>query len=202
MNLEKLKDNYQVPRDVFDIVIKRSKSRSDVAKDIGISYYNGTIGKFINFLIKEYESDISHFCSHGGFKNTKWKVSIIPCPVCNTPFETKIGHPREQKTCSCSCSNTYFRTGTNNPNWKECSSESHSYRSTCFLYHKKKCIICGEKLVVAVHHFDGDRSNGSPENLIPLCMNHHQYYHSKYRYIVEQKIKDYRDNFIKDRVHQ
>ena len=93
-------------------------------------------------------------------------------------------------TCSHSCANTYFRSGINNPNWKE-----NTYRTTCFLYHKKECIICGENKIVEVHHLDENNKNNSPNNLIPLCPTHHQYWHSRYKVEIEQKVIDYITEF-------
>jgi hypothetical protein len=82
------------------------------------------------------------------------------CPVCKIEFTlTHLSPGRKEKTtCSAGCANTYFRSGENNPNWK-----ASYYRTTCFLYHEKKCIICGEINIVHAHHFDGDKTNNSPE---------------------------------------
>lgn len=115
---------------------------------------------------------------HNNIKNIK------ECPVCNLSF---VGN---STTCSYSCANTYFRSGELNGNWKE-----DSYRSTCFLYHKKECVICGECKIVTVHHMNGDHGDNRPENLVPLCPTHHQYFHSMYRNEVEQKINEYIENF-------
>ena len=115
------------------------------------------------------------------------------CPVCSTKFITSKDSPREKITCSHSCANTYFRSGINNPNWSD-----NSYRSTCFHYHKKECVVCGETKIVEVHHFDEDNKNNSPENLIPLCPTHHQYWHSRYRSEIEQIVIDYITNFKKE----
>ena len=112
------------------------------------------------------------------------------CPVCKTKFITSKGSPREKVTCSHSCANTYFRSGINNPNWND-----NSYRSTCFHYHKKECIVCGENKIVEVHHFDENNKNNSPSNLIPLCPTHHQYWHSRYRSEIEQIVIDYITEF-------
>jgi len=113
------------------------------------------------------------------------------CPVCSKP----IKNYKTNKTCSHACANTYFRSGSDNPNWKDHGTSEGTYRSTCFLYHKKECVICGEKNVVAVHHMDGDKHNSSPENLIPLCPTHHAYWHSKYRHIIEEQVKLYIKKF-------
>jgi hypothetical protein len=79
-----------------------------------------------------------------------------------------------------------FRSGEQNPNWKDT-----RYRTTCFAYHKKQCVVCGEDKIVSVHHMNEDRTDNSPENLIPLCPTHHQYFHSRYRNEVEHKIVKY-----------
>lgn len=57
-------------------------------------------------------------------------------------------------------------------------------------------ITGGENKIVDLHHYDKDRENNSPENLIPLCPTHHQYVHSRYKDEVMGIIDDYRDNFI------
>jgi len=75
--------------------------------------------------------------------------------------------------------------------------ESRSkYREVCFVYHGKKCIICGESKIVTVHHYDGNHNNNSPENLIPLCANHHMYIHSQYKDEVEKEVELYYLQFI------
>jgi len=109
--------------------------------------------------------------------------NLKKCPICEKP----IKNFRTSETCSYSCSNTLFRSDKNNGNWKE-----SSYRTTCFSFHKKECIICGENKIVAVHHYDGNHENNKKENLIPLCPTHHCYWHSKYRHLIKEKI----DNFI------
>lgn len=115
------------------------------------------------------------------------------CEVCKkefTPPNTKKG--REQRTCSRSCSNSLFRSGENNPNWKK-----EAYRTTCFHHHGKKCVVCDEEKIVSVHHLNEDHSDNRPENLIPLCPTHHQYFHSRYRYEVEPIIQSYLRGWIK-----
>jgi len=107
--------------------------------------------------------------------------NIIPCVVCGNPVKWK-----RAVTCSRACSNKYFRSGENNGNWK-----ADSYRKICFEHHEKKCVLCGERKIVAVHHYDGDRTNNSPVNLVPLCPTHHQYMHSKYRDEIKDKIEKY-----------
>lgn len=110
-------------------------------------------------------------------------VNMVLCKTCNKPiknFRTSKG------TCSRSCANTHFKSGENNGNWKQ-----DSYRSTCFQYHEKKCVVCNEQNIVAVHHLDEDHDNNDPANLIPLCPTHHQYWHSNFRNLIEPTVMQY-----------
>jgi HNH endonuclease len=110
-------------------------------------------------------------------------INMRRCEICSKPiknFQTSHG------TCSRSCANTRFRSGEDNGNWRQ-----ESYRSTCFRYHKKECVVCKESNIVAVHHMDENRSNNEPSNLIPLCPTHHQYWHSRYRRLIENSVYSY-----------
>lgn len=171
-------------------IIKLSKTKTEAIRKL-YGYYNGrTQKKFLDF-VNENNISIEHL------KNRLSKYEIITkvCPVCGKEFETKVGSKEEKTTCSYSCSNTYFRSGTSNPNWKD-----DSYRSTCFKYHNKKCVICNEDKIVTVHHYDENHNNNEPKNLIPLCPTHHQYVHSRYKDEVMGAIEDYRNDFIKQHV--
>lgn len=110
-------------------------------------------------------------------------VNLKLCLRCDEPIKNyKTGY-----TCSNNCANkTFKRSGENHWNYK-----GDHYRSICFKYHKHVCIICGEDLMVEVHHYDEDNSNNDPKNLIPICSTHHRYYHSKYKYIVLECINEY-----------
>src|ERR1017187_4039744 len=112
--------------------------------------------------------------------------NLKECPVCKKQFGKK------GVTCSYSCANTLFRSGVNNGQYK---TSGGSYRNICFLTHGKKCIICGEDKIVAVHHMNEDHEDHRPENLVPLCPTHHQYIHSRYKSeilpIVENFIRSY-----------
>lgn len=118
-------------------------------------------------------------------------------------YVDKIGYQRREKTtCSRSCSNTSFRSGKNNGNWKDISEyDSRSktfilkYRRICFENHKHECVICGENKILDVHHLDQNKFNNSPENLVPLCPTHHQYWHSRYKQEIEEKIYNYINEF-------
>lgn len=168
-------------------IIKNSKTKSQAIISL-FGYDNGTSRKKFEKLVNEKQINISHLTK----REFIYERIIKKCPVCNNEFETMKNHKREKITCSHSCSNTYFRSGTSNPNWKD-----DTYRTTCFDNHKKECVICGENKIVAVHHYDENRKNNSPENLVPLCPTHHQYVHSRYKDEVIDKINEFRENFIK-----
>ena len=99
-------------------------------------------------------------------------------------FETLEGYKGEKTTCSKSCANTHFRKG-----WQP-DFISH-YTTICWRYHEKRCVVCEEDKIVAVHHYDEDHENNDPANLIPLCPTHHQYMHSRFRVEIEQRVLDY-----------
>lgn len=92
------------------------------------------------------------------------------CPVCQKQ------HTKPGVTCSYSCSNTHFRSGKNHPNWNK-----EGYRNKCFEHYGKKCLVCNEVKIVAVHHINENHLDNRIENLIPLCPTHHQYMHSQYK---------------------
>jgi len=115
--------------------------------------------------------------------NLEWKpiISNIICPVCNKLFKPH----KNQVTCSKACSNTHFRSGVNHPAYN---ADNQNYRTLCFAHHPKKCIICGEDKIVAVHHYDENHENNDIKNLVPLCQTHHQYMHSRYKYLIEEQV--------------
>jgi len=179
-------------KEEFIKIVKTSKNKSDICRAMNMptnGYYMKKVDKmFEEFSLQELKTELKlKSLKRPGKYNTIEKK----CPVCGTVFTTKKNHKREKVTCSHSCSNTYFRSNVNNPNWKE-----SSYRSTCFHYHDKKCVICGEDKIVEVHHFDENNKNNSPENLIPLCPTHHQYWHSSFKEDVYDVVVKYRDSFI------
>lgn len=144
--------------------------------------------------------------SHGIFKKHIDNCKSNPgnqrdCPVCNKSFFYKKSG-KFKKTCSHSCANKYFRSGENHPLKKikiqkimdgkyMPKGNSEKYKWICFQNHKKECVVCGENIVVEVHHLDGNNKNNNPENLIPLCRNHHHYWHSKHKFLIEEIVLDY-----------
>ena len=53
----------------------------------------------------------------------------------------------------------------------------------------RDCELCGWEFTLDIHHVDGDYKNNSPENLIRLCRNHHNYTHLLYK-IVDRFAKE------------
>lgn len=106
------------------------------------------------------------------------------CPVCNKPIKKY----NINKTCSKRCGALYHRIDIDSKTYDTRS----DYRSICFYHHGKKCLLCNEELILEAHHIDGNRTNNTKENLIPLCPTHHQYiHHIIYYYIVKECIDDY-----------
>ena len=194
----------EVTKEQLEEVISKHLAYAPVLKHFGL-YDNGTSRRWIQNQVKKYNIDTSHFNNkkHLSEVHRKYKRIKKECPVCSKIFETMVGHPRGSKvTCSRACANTHFRSGENNPNWKEPDerTKKDKYRALCFARHEKRCIVCGEEKIVAVHHYDENKNNNSPENLIPLCPTHHQYVHSRYADEVMPAVDEYRNNFINEQV--
>lgn len=131
-------------------------------------YFNGSSkGQYIKILNEK----LNEF-------NLEWKVRgrvDKKCPVCNKHFSCTLSD--ETTTCSYSCSNTYFRSGSNNPNWKN--GGGVKYRQTAFNFYGKVCKRCGfdNELALEVHHIDKNRQNNDVTNLEVLCANCHRIEH-------------------------
>jgi len=184
MEIEKLKQ-----------IIEKCKSKSGVCRELNY-HVNGNGIKMVDTLIMRYNLDISHFNNGGG--QVKYELVEKSCPICGKLFTTQIGHKKEKTVCCRGCSNTFFRSGKNHPNYKKYEDIdktkpyfSKKYRKTCFDNHEHKCVVCGEDKILDVHHFDGNKFNNHPKNLIPICPTHHNYIHSKYKNEVIDKVKEY-----------
>lgn len=106
----------------------------------------------------------------------KFHVSCSNCETQFQVFEFEKSFPKKDKYfCSRKCSNS---VGGKAKVASLLDSELH-YTTLAWRYHKKECIVCSEKNVVAVHHYNEKHDDDRPENLVPLCPTHHQYMHSK-----------------------
>jgi len=168
---------------------KNAYSKSQMARNLGILHSNSTVMRQMSKFIIEYNLDTEHFDT--GLNRRKYNIVTKICPVCKKQFETPDGGKSEKQTCGYACSNTHFRSGADNGMHKNGASCGGNYRTICFINHKRECIICGENRIIAVHHYDGNHKNNDPKNLIPLCPTHHQYFHSKHRHLIEEKISEY-----------
>lgn len=107
---------------------------------------------------------------------------LIECPVCGIEFEQ-----RRSRTCSKKCGADYKMLN----GFKLKAVEATKYQTIAFKSHERRCIVCGERKVLEVHHYNGNHDDDSPENLVPMCPTHHRYMHSKYRYQIETKVDFY-----------
>lgn len=193
-----------IEKEEFKKIVETSKSKSEICRKLGLKNGGGSFRK-IHKLFELFNIDLSNFKTIR-VPNIKYKKIIKTCPICNNAFETQKDSKNEKTTCSYSCSNTYFRSGKNNPNYKNIDeidvknpTFSAKYRKICFKNHKHECVICGEYKMLDVHHFDQNKLNNEPNNLIPICATHHNYLHSKkYKNEIIDKVIKYRNNYIKN----
>ncbi len=114
------------------------------------------------------------------------------CEVCKNEFKW-LGRKNTKafekiRFCSRKCANSVG--GKILADKRESDGISH-YRTICKKYHKWKCVVCDEHLILEVHHLNEDHEDNSPNNLVPLCPTHHQYIHSPYRGLIEPIIEKY-----------
>ena len=163
-------------------LVKTNTSKADICRQMGWSC-NGTYCKKIQSVIDRFQLDTSHFRPNKAYLTIKYVEITKVCPVCLTDFITTNG-PKSKVTCSKKCSNTYFRSGQNNGNWKppeqRTKHNSEAYRKL-FALNDLVCKRCGYNefsCSVQIHHIDENRQNHDKTNLIPLCANCHMSYHA------------------------
>ena len=98
------------------------------------------------------------------------------CECCGNAFvfegRVKSKAFTKAKYCSRACANNRQKW------WNE---NATHYRTIAFQSWKQECAICGFDKIVAVHHIGENHDNNDPHNLIPLCPNHHEMVHSKWK---------------------
>ena len=116
----------------------------------------------------------------------------VECVACNKKFSVvereKLFPSKEKYFCSRSCANSIGGTAKalkHHPDY------TAKYTVVAWRHHEKKCVVCGENKIVAVHHLNEVHSDNRPENLVPMCPTHHQYMHSKYKWMVEGVVTEY-----------
>lgn len=124
----------------------------------------------------------------------------VTCEMCPREFSVtgRVKHiEKKQKFyCSRACANSVG--GTSKARKHHPDTEAH-YRTVCRRYHMMRCIICDEENIVSIHHIDGNHDNNEPSNLVPLCPTHHQYCHSRFAYLIHDRIREYRQKFMTSR---
>ena len=118
------------------------------------------------------------------------------CERCEDEFvwtgREKTNSFEKAKYCSRSCSN-HRGSGLD---WAELrNTELTQYKTICFAHHAKKCVVCDERNIIAVHHHNEDHYDNRPENLVPMCPTHHEYMHSSFRCLVEKIVDEYVRNW-------
>lgn len=185
-------------QELLDATIDATR-KTHIYKNLGYKSVSGTTASKIKKLFEENNLDIDELIN-----NNIYDTKI--CPVCSNEFRVSKQYEthRPKTTCSHSCSNTYFRSGINNGSHtkavnteKSINNNSH-YRTICFHYHEKQCIVCGEQNIVAVHHYDENHYNNDPANLVPMCPTHHQYMHSNFKHLIEEQVEQYVLNWKKN----
>lgn len=157
-------------------IVDSSISAADVVRKLGYAVKGLLTSKVLDFLNRN-EIDYTHFRINGSKK--PGYIDKI-CPVCSKEFTT---YERENNTtCSYSCANTYFRSGSNNPNFTGSLTNRISgrrYRDIAYKVYGKICSKCGydNALALEVHHKDRNRENNSIDNLEVLCCNCHAIEH-------------------------
>jgi YHS domain-containing protein len=141
-----------------------------------------TCDKEVNKKPSQVKAYKNLFCSRECAHKHKARTRVIKsCACCGKEVSTTLSEYKKSKKgnvfCNRSCAtvfnNTEYRSGTNNPNWKNVSS---SYRFLVFKTKAKVCERCGYNTIpeiLQVHHKDMDRTNNVLENLEILCPNCH-----------------------------
>lgn len=126
----------------------------------------------------------------------EYKIFTVSCAKCNTLTHVKereLQHPAKDKYfCSRSCANSQ---GGQAKSELYHTDELATYVTVAWRYHERKCLVCGEDKIVAVHHLNENHSDNDPKNLVPLCPTHHQYMHSKHKILIQDKV----DKYVKNR---
>ena len=147
--------------------------------------------KRILFYEKLKQSSQARFNSKLG----EIKDFLVVCSCCSIEFEVKEREKqfpsKAQYFCSRNCANSIGGLAKSK---KYHYDEVATYRTIAWRYHERKCVVCAEENVVAVHHLNEVHSDNKPQNLVPLCPTHHMYMHSRHKELIEQKVTEYVKN--------
>lgn len=116
----------------------------------------------------------------------------VVCAACNDVFEVEerehLFPSKAEYFCSRSCANS---TGGKAKALKYHGDDVAGYVTVAWRHHERKCVVCGEHRVVAVHHLNENHNDNDPKNLVPLCPTHHHYMHSRHKELINQQVLDY-----------
>lgn len=119
----------------------------------------------------------------------KFEVLCFACEVSFIVKERELLFPTKEKYfCSRKCANSIGGKAKAKKYHKD--NDVH-YRTLAWRHHEKRCVVCGEDKIVAVHHYNGNHFDNNPTNLVPLCPTHHQYLHSQYKSEIIHIVDDY-----------
>lgn len=145
---------------------------------------NGQSRKRIRELCEQFGVDISMLSPTR--KNTlrpKYPIVSKVCPVCQTKFTARSGHPREKSCCSYSCANKHFRGTKSEEIRKKISDGVNKYlivsgRKTTkeFVSTKKVKFLCPECGVEKMVEYRKNRLTCSPS-----CLRKYQPYRDMLR---------------------
>ena len=155
--------------------------------------------------VKEINRGYGRFCGRScasRFRGAAHKPKPnVECAQCGNAIYRNNSKKKNSKSglyfCDRDCKNRAQRIGGIREIMPSHYGTTGNYVSICFRHHKKECIICSEKLVVAVHHYDENHNNNDPANLIPLCPTHHIYMHSRHKSLISEKVACYIDTWTK-----
>lgn len=108
-----------ITKEQFEIACLTSNGPGQVIKKLG-GCDNGTWRRKIKVLQEHFGIKIPKY-----EPPKKYELIEKECPVCSKLFKTLKGSKDEKTVCSRSCSNTFFRSGENNPNLRTDLMEMH-----------------------------------------------------------------------------
>lgn len=156
------------------------------------AYFNNNESRLLKAKEKIQCEYCNRFCGKTSITQHRLTCYLNPinlklCPICNKAIKDY----KHSSTCSNKCKGIFFKDTYAKTSRAIERNHPTNYRLECFKDDLKKCIICDECLVVAVHHFDGNHENNSLENLIPLCPTHHVYCHSQHYHLIKERVERY-----------
>ena len=107
MKITEIIDRIESDLQEFQYNVEISNSFTELSDLYGIAP-NGKTNSIFKSLLEKYNVSYTHW----GKRKCKYIKSKITCPVCGIIFEVTIGKPKQQTTCSHSCSNTFYNRHT------------------------------------------------------------------------------------------